>query len=135
MDAEIEHLGEIRLLERRFGRERRCRHPALIGALPLNRGTVVVLGEAHGETPLHGNRASRRTSMDTQPRTALEIEVIASSTPFAALHADDRSERSPTPETPVRAITRWLVELALCSLAAAALYGGMCPDPSMFDRD
>ena len=73
--------------------------------------------------------------MDTQPMTALEIEDIASSTPFAALHANDRSERFPTPDTAGRAITRWLVDAALCALVAAALYGGMRPDRSTFVCD
>jgi hypothetical protein len=73
--------------------------------------------------------------MDTQPMTVLETEDIASSTPLAALHANDRSERFPTPETAGRAITRWLVDAALCALVTAALYGGMRPDPTTFVRD
>lgn len=32
------------------------------------------------------------------------------------------------------AIARWLVDAVLCALVAAALYGGMRPDPTTFDR-
>jgi hypothetical protein len=77
----------------------------------------------------------RRASMDTQLITTFEIEAVASSTPSAALHANDRSERLPTPQIAGRAITRWLVDAGLCALIAAALYGGMRPDPTIFDRD
>lgn len=72
--------------------------------------------------------------MDTRPITTFEIEAVASPTPFAAVHANDRSERLPTPQTAGREITRWLVDATLCALVAAALYGGMRPDPTAFDR-
>jgi hypothetical protein len=85
---------------------------------------------------LHGDKISRRTSMDTQPITTVEIEAIVSSTRAAALHANDnRPERLPTRQIPGRGITRWLVDAALRGLIAGALYGGMRPDPTAFDRD
>jgi hypothetical protein len=72
--------------------------------------------------------------MDTRTITTFEIEAVASPIPFAAVHANDWSERLPTPQTAGRALTRWLVDAALCALIAAALYGGMRPDPTAFDR-
>jgi hypothetical protein len=71
--------------------------------------------------------------MDRRRVTTFEIEAIASPTPLAALHANDRSERLATPQIAGRGITRWLVDAALCGLVAAALYGGMPPDPTAFD--
>ena len=91
---------------------------ATFRASPRSRPRLgVVLREADGETPPHANRISRRTSLDTQAMTALEIEPAARSLALAAPDANDRSERSPTREPAWRAITRWLV--------GALLYGGV----------
>jgi len=74
--------------------------------------------------------------MDTQSRPALEIEAIASTTPFAAPDADDRPERSPTRETAGRAITRWLVEAVLLAGAAGAtIHCGIWRDPTILPPD
>jgi hypothetical protein len=72
--------------------------------------------------------------MDRRRVTTFEIEAIASPTPVAPLHANNRSDRSSTPERAGRGMTRWLVDAALCGLLAAALYGGAPPDPTAFDR-
>lgn len=71
--------------------------------------------------------------MDTQSRPSLEIEGIASSTPFAAPAADDRPERPLIPETAGREITCWLVDAALLACAAAAaLHCGVWRPPTAF---
>jgi hypothetical protein len=72
--------------------------------------------------------------MDTRRIATFEIEAVASPTAFASLHANDQSEHLPTPQIAGRAIARWLVDAALRGLIAAALCGGMRPDPTIFDR-
>jgi hypothetical protein len=97
----------------------------------LNGGALVVLRKANGETPLHGNRISRRIPMDTRAKTALDIEAAASPAPLAALEANDRSERSPTPTAAGRAIVRWLIDsLAIAGAGMAGVYVGVLLDPS-----
>jgi hypothetical protein len=87
---------------------------------------------ANGETPLHEDHIARRTSMDTQPMTVLEIEAVATLTSSAA-NANDRSERCPTPETAGRTRTQWLVDAILLGVAAGVtLYGGIWWDPTTF---
>jgi hypothetical protein len=74
--------------------------------------------------------------MDRQSRPPLETEALASSRPFAAPDADDRPERSPTPETAGRGITRWLVEAVLLAGAAgAAVHCGIWRDPTKSPPD
>jgi len=74
--------------------------------------------------------------MDSRPETAIEPHPVARSISSAARDAEDRPERSPTPNTAGRAIARWLVEALLRGGAAgAALYGGTWRDPTTFPRD
>jgi hypothetical protein len=74
--------------------------------------------------------------MDTQSRPAFETEAMASSPAFAAPDADDRPERSPTPETAGRGIARWLVDAVLLAGAAgAAMHCGIWRDPTTLPPD
>ncbi|MBV8442064.1 MAG: hypothetical protein JO312_16140 [Hyphomicrobiales bacterium] len=74
--------------------------------------------------------------MDSCAETAIKPRLVGQSIPSAAPDAEDRPERSPTPNTAGRAIARWLVEALLRGGAAgAALYGGIWHDRTFFPPD